>query len=116
MLSWEIDVNQAMLIPWVEASELHGEILPVPEFPVRMIVECISRLRRSEPGEKNDLLLRNDLMFFNDRSNLVRPELLLPLDLKSPFVAFCPTHLKVDAFLIIPFAAVLVDSCIWKQG
>jgi len=55
-------------------------------------------------------------MFFNDRSNLVRPELLLPLDLKSPFAAICPTHLKVDAFLIIPFAAVLVDSCIWKQG
>jgi hypothetical protein len=116
MLSWEIGVNQAMLIPWVEASEFHGEILPVPEFPVRMIVECISRLRRSHPGEKNDLLLRNDLMFFNDRSNHVRPELLLPLDLKSPFAAICPTHLKVDAFLIIPFAAVLVDSCIWKQG
>jgi len=116
MLSWEIDVNQAVLIPWVEGSEFLGEILLVPEFPVRMIAKCISRLRSSNPGEKKDLLLRSYLMFFNDSSNLGWPELTLSLDLKSPLVAICPLHLKIDAVLIIPFAAILVDGCIWKQA
>jgi hypothetical protein len=43
------------------------------------------------------------------------PELLVPLDLKRPYTAICPSHLKVDAFLIVPFATVLVDSCTWEK-
>lgn len=116
MLSWKIDVNQPVLIPWIDEAELHGKILLVPELPVLMIMDCISHARRSDPCEKNDLLLRSYLMFFNNLSNVGRPELLLPLDLKSPFVAIYPLHRKVDAFLILPFIAVLVDGCIWKQA
>jgi hypothetical protein len=55
-------------------------------------------------------------MFFNDLFDIGWFEPLLPLDLKSPFVAICPSHLKVDAFLLLPFTTVLVDSCIWKQA
>ena len=48
-------------------------------------------------------------MSFNSLSNLGWPELLVPLDLKRPLDAICPLHLKVNAFLVVPLAAILMD-------
>ena len=105
MLSWEIGVNQAMLIPWVEASELLGEILLVPDLPVRMIIDFVSHRRGGLYGQKNDLLLRNHPMRCNNLSDIGWPKHLLLFSLKCPHFAIIPSP-KVDAKLIVPFTAI----------
>ena len=115
ILSWEIGVNQPVLIPWVEASELLGEILLVPDLPVRMIVDFVSHRRGGLYGQKNDLLLRHYLMHCNNLSDIGWPKHLFLFRLKCPHFAIYPSP-KVDAKLIVPFTAILMNFCFWMKA
>lgn len=91
MLSWEIDVNQPVFIPWVEASKLLGEILLVPDLLARMIVDFVSHRRGGLYGQKNDLLLRHHLMRCNNLFDFGWPKYLLLFRLKCPHFAIIPS-------------------------
>ncbi len=52
-------------------------------------------------------------MMFNDFSAMGWFKPLHPLDLKSPLFSLPSPHLKVNAILLVPFAAVLMNNSIW---